>query len=123
MIDRRLLAKARSTWISSGTIGKRGTFGYSRVLPVLSERPLGTARFMKGRSEREIGAPARVPLTMLIAAFCATLWLFIGSLVMLAMNEITPGGVSLAEFARGMIAWPLRACRALIEILRILWVS
>lgn len=60
---------------------------------------------------------------MLTAAFLLTLWLFIGSIIMLLMNERTPDGVSLSEFVQGMIAWPWWAFGSMLEIIRLLLVQ
>lgn len=58
--------------------------------------------------------PNVVPI--MSAAFLITLWLFLGSLTMLAVNEAHPGGVSVWEFVRGMIVWPWQLVQHWSEI-------
>ena len=38
--------------------------------------------------------------------FLITAYLFIGSLVMLLVNELTYGAITKKEFLRGMVLWP-----------------
>lgn len=59
---------------------------------------------------------------MTLFALIVTLWLLVGSIVMLFQNERTRGGVSRAEFVHGMVAWPWRAFLSTLEIVRLLLV-
>ena len=39
--------------------------------------------------------------------FLAVLYLFLGSIVMLILNELVDGAITPKEFVRGMFFWPL----------------
>lgn len=45
-------------------------------------------------------------MTLLMLFLLLVLYLFIGSLVMLAVNDIFYGAVDRSDFVAGMLAWP-----------------
>lgn len=59
-------------------------------------------------------------MTWFSIVFLTVLWLFVGSVFMLAVNDRMPGGVTEGEFVKGMLIWPWIALSFAWDLLRLL---